>query len=69
MRPQRRVFERRAPWLPVGTRPGSHELGAGDGGRLRRPGAPTGTLFAALDAASGKVIGSPHRRHRAAEHR
>ncbi|QFZ73423.1 hypothetical protein GFH48_09285 [Streptomyces fagopyri] len=29
--------------------------------------AGTTTLFAALDAATGKVIGSLHRRHRAAE--
>ena len=57
---QMQALERSQPILPM--RPGQAERRAHD---YVRHG--TSTLFAALDIASGKVIGAMHRRHRAVE--
>ena len=57
---QIQALDRKQPILPM--RPGDPERRTHD---YRRHG--TTTLFAALDIATGKVIGSIHRRHRAAE--
>ena len=59
---QIQALERTAPLLPM--RPGQAERRAHD--YLRHG---TTTLFAALDAATGKVIGELHRRHRSSEFR
>lgn len=59
---QIQALERTAPLLPM--RPGQVERRAHD--YLRHG---TTTLFAALDAKTGKVIGELHRRHRSAEFR
>ena len=59
---QIQALERTAPLLPM--RPGQAERRAHD--YLRHG---TTTLFAALDARTGKVIGELHRRHRSAEFR
>lgn len=59
---QIQALERTAPLLPM--RPGQAERRAHD---YRRHG--TTSLFAALDAETGKVIGQIHRRHRSAEFR
>jgi transposase len=59
---QIQALERTAPLLPM--RPGQAERRAHD--YLRHG---TTTLFAALDANTGKVIGELHRRHRSAEFR
>jgi transposase len=59
---QIQALERTAPLLPM--RPGQAERRAHD--YLRHG---TTTLFAALDAKTGKVIGALHRRHRSAEFR
>lgn len=59
---QIQALERTAPLLPM--RPGQAERRAHD--YLRHG---TTTLFAALDAQTGKVIGELHRRHRSAEFR
>ena len=59
---QIQALERTAPLLPM--RPGQAERRAHD--YLRHG---TTTLFAALDAATGKVIGELHRRHRSTEFR
>ena len=59
---QIQALERTAPLLPM--RPGQAERRAHD---YRRHG--TTSLFAALDVATGKVIGQIHRRHRSAEFR
>jgi transposase len=59
---QIQALDRTAPLLPM--RPGQIERRTHD---YKRHG--TTSLFAALDVATGKVIGSLHRRHRAAEFR
>jgi len=59
---QIQALDRTAPLLPM--RPGQAERRTHD---YRRHG--TTSLFAALDAKSGKVIGQTHRRHRAREFR
>src|SRR5262249_27257629 len=59
---QIQALDRTAPLLPM--RPGQLERRTY---QYRRHG--TTSLFAALDIATGKVIGSLHRRHRAAEFR
>lgn len=59
---QIQALERTAPLLPM--RPGHPERRAHD---YRRHG--TTSLFAALDAKTGQVIGQIHRRHRSAEFR
>lgn len=59
---QIQALDRTAPLLPM--RPGQIERRTHD---YERHG--TTSLFAALDVATGKVIGSLHRRHRAAEFR
>lgn len=59
---QIQALERTAPLLPM--RPGQAERRAHD--YLRHG---TTSLFAALDAKTGKVIGQMHRRHRSAEFR
>lgn len=59
---QIQALDRKQPILPM--QPGQPERRTHD---YRRHG--TTTLFAALDVASGKVIGSIHRRHRAVEFR
>lgn len=59
---QIQALERTAPLLPM--RPGQAERRAHD--YLRHG---TTTLFAALDATTGKVIGELHRRHRSTEFR
>ena len=57
---QIQALDRTAPILPM--LPGTPERATHD---YRRSG--TSSLYAALDLASGKVIGSPHARHRAIE--
>src|SRR4029078_1976934 len=59
---QIQALDRTAPLLPM--RPGQIERRTHD---YKRHG--TTSLFAALDVATGKVIGSLHRRHRATEFR
>jgi transposase len=59
---QIQALDRTQPLLPM--RPGQPELHSHD---YRRHG--TTSLFAALDAASGRVIGECHRRHRSVEFR
>jgi transposase len=59
---QIQALDRTQPILPM--RPGLPELRTHD---YRRHG--TTSLFAALDVATGKVIGATHRRHRSAEFR
>ena len=59
---QIQALDRTAPLLPM--RPGQIERRTHD---YKRHG--TTSLFAALDVATGKVIGSLHRRHRSAEFR
>ncbi|MFE5793356.1 hypothetical protein ACFQ8C_12375 [Streptomyces sp. NPDC056503] len=57
---QIQALDRSQPALPMG--PGTPERRSHDYVR-----AGTTTLFAALEGAAGRVIGSLHRRHRAAE--
>ena len=59
---QIQALDRTAPLLPL--RPGQAERRTHD---YKRPG--TTSLFAALDAKTGKVIGQTHRRHRSIEFR
>jgi DDE superfamily endonuclease len=62
MRSQIQALERTSPLLPM--RPGQAERRAHD--YLRHG---TTSLFAALDAGTGNVIGQTHRRHRSEEFR